>query len=98
MIVNSWDFSRAADYMPLTKGGRERCINILNLMITGDKDAVKKYFRESRFCRRDFWVNFGSHDIKRFQMIYHDKFQIRRKSTGYRAICDDILRYFTVRC
>ena len=45
MIVNSWDFSRAVDYMPLTKGGRERCINILNLMITGDKDAVKKYFR-----------------------------------------------------
>ena len=45
-----------------------------------------------------FWVNFGSHDIKRSQTIYRDKFQIGRKSAGYRTIYDDKIRYFTVRC
>lgn len=44
MIVNEWDFSQAADYMMLTKKERQHCINILDLMVAGDKEAVKTYF------------------------------------------------------
>lgn len=44
MIVNEWDFSQAADYMLLTKKERQHCINILDLMVAGDKEAVKTYF------------------------------------------------------
>ena len=44
IIVNEWDFSQAADYMMLTKKERQHCINILDLMVEGDKEAVKTYF------------------------------------------------------
>lgn len=44
MVVNEWDFSQAADYMLLTKKERQHCINILDLMVAGDKEAVKTYF------------------------------------------------------
>ena len=44
MIINEWDFSQAADYMLLTKKERQQCINILDLMVAGDKEAVKTYF------------------------------------------------------
>lgn len=44
IIVNEWDFSQAADYMMLTKKKRQHCINILDLMVAGDKEAVKTYF------------------------------------------------------
>ena len=44
MIVNEWDFSQAADYMMLNKKERQHCINILDLMVAGDKEAIKTYF------------------------------------------------------